>query len=390
MFSLIRANERRSIVLIGALLVLLVVTGAAIGEGFVPSGWKLGVGLALAVWIGLLLVSVAGGEKILLSQAGATEVPRASAPELFNIVEEMQIASGLKAMPRICVINTAVPNAFAVGLEPDRAAIAVTSGLLARLNRDELQGVVAHEIAHIVNRDTQFMTLAGTTVGAIALLADQLRHVRLNGYGRRSRDNGAGLLLALLVVLLAPLFAQLLYFACSRRREYLADACAAQFTRYPEGLASALEKIAGGQIADEETSRVLAPLYIVSPLAAAGAGTSLFSTHPPAAERIRILRGMGRSASLAAYERASAQVRGGRGVFRPGELAGDAEVPAREVAAVAVPAPQPAWRQAKHALHTAAGLRTVHCACGAVLKLPPALAGRPVPCPRCGAAVPGA
>lgn len=421
MFSLIRSNQRKSAALLLLILLLLVSFGWAVGyiiaphpvtraapladftnvesaappsvaRDFTPPASTIGIAAAVIVWLVLLGTAFAGGEQILLAQAGATEVKKRDAARLVNLVEEMQLAAGLKTTPRVYVINSPVPNAFAVGRTPERGCIAVTTGLVSRLNRDELQGVIAHEMAHIANRDTMFMTLAGVTVGAIVMIADVMRHVRFSNYGgRRSKDGGGQaiiMVIAILLMILAPILAQLLYFACSRRREYLADACGAQFTRYPEGLASALEKISRGQVESEQHSRVLAPMYIVSPLAAHGGGASLLSTHPPAAERIAILRGMGRSASLASYEAAYQQVKGG-GVFRPGEVAGlvagDGELSARDASPEdAQFAPASAIRETKHALHAAAGLRAITCPCGLTIKLPPNFPVTTIKCPRCG------
>lgn len=422
MWSLIRSNQRKSAMLIFLMLGLLIAFGWAIGflafpqhaphlppidmmnvesagpvrtaHSFTPPASMLGIVIAVVVWVIMVGVAYSSGEDILLAQAGATEVTKRDAARLINIVEEMQIAAGLPAMPRVFVINSPVPNAFAVGRTPERACIAVTTGLMSRLNRDELQGVIAHETAHIVNRDTMFMTLAGVTVGAIVLIADSMRYVRFSSYGgRSSKDSGGGqaiiMVIAILLMILAPILAQLLYFACSRRREYLADACGAQFTRYPEGLASALAKISRAQVETEKNSRVLAPMYIVSPLAASGSGGSLWSTHPPADERIAILRGMGGSASLAAYETAFNRTKGGH-VFKPGEAAafaqGDAGIPAREASADAAAfAPAAAQREAKQILQSAAGMDVINCSCGLRMKLPPNFPNRTITCPRCGA-----
>lgn len=390
MWALIRANQRRSALLMIALALLLGAFGYVLGGVLDPQAAPLGLIIALAVWVVLLLISLAGGERLLLAQAGAREISRADAPQLWNIVEEMQIASGLPVMPKVFVVDDPSPNAFAVGLTPRRAAVAATTGLLAKLNRDELQGVIAHELGHIANRDTLFMTLAGTTLGAIVMLSDfYLRGLRWGGFRGRSRSKsdgqGAALMaiLSLVMALLAPLLAQLLYFACSRRREYLADAASAQFTRYPEGLASALVKIHEGVAAarpgeESDRSRVLAPMYIVSPVAAANGWSGLFGTHPPVEDRIRVLRSLTGDCSLAAYESAYRSAHGGKG-------SGLAAAPADPVAIrAAEDQPAPGWRQAKDVLHHLNNVRDIPCGCGAVLRLPPDWPHPQARCPRCG------
>lgn len=392
MFSIIRSNQRKSAVLIVLLGTVLGATGFAFGAWLDPSFGPFGLLVALGVWLILLLTSFAGGESMLMAQAGGREIVKQDAPQLFNIVEEMQIAAGLAQPPKIFVIDSTIPNAFAVGRNERRAAIGVTTGLLARLNRDELQGVVAHEIAHIKHRDTLFMTLAGTTLGAVIMLADLfVRGLRFSSINSRRNssnrnNNGAALVLvfALVMAIVAPLLAQLLYFACSRRREYLADAGAAQFTRYPEGLASALEKIAGAQRADAPASRVLAPLYIVNPQAAHGGGGGWLSTHPATEDRIRVLRGMGGMASMHAYETAYKKLHGGRNVL--GALAeSNVEEPARGATpgeeTLALP---PGWRAARGVLHEADNARVIDCSCGLRIRIPPAWQGSEITCPRCG------
>ncbi|MBW7907394.1 MAG: M48 family metallopeptidase [Kiritimatiellae bacterium] len=393
MFSIIRSNQRKSAFLIAALGLLLGLVGYAIGFYIAPSAGIFGLAAALIVWLLLLLTSLAGGEAMLMAQAGAREITdKRDAPQLVNIVEEMQIASGLSQPPKIYIVDSTIPNAFAVGRNEKRAAVAVTTGLLARLNRDELQGVIAHEIAHIRHRDTLFMTIAGTTFGAIVLLADFfVRGLRFSAAGQRrssNRNNNGGailLILALLLAILAPLLAQLLYFACSRRREYLADASAVQFTRYPEGLASALEKIAGAQKPDAATSRVLAPMYIINPQAAMGRDSDWLSTHPSTKDRIRILRSIGSTASLQAYEAAYQNFHGGKHVL--GDLtATDTAEPVRPpspiaLAAIALP---PAWRTARGVLHEVDDARIVDCSCGLRIRIPPAWRGSEITCPRCG------
>ncbi|MBR4251426.1 MAG: M48 family metallopeptidase [Kiritimatiellae bacterium] len=300
MWEAIAENKRRSAILIVTMGLVLAGLAGTIGYGFggTEEYAALGALAGLAVWGVLLLVNLLGGESVLLSSANAREVSHEDAPQLYNIVEEMRIAAALPAMPKVYIIDTEVPNAFAVGLKPERACVAVTTGLLGRLNRDELQGVLAHEIGHVRNRDTLFMTLAGVTLGAIVLLADVGMRTLIYGGGNRRRNNKDGglgvvmMLLALVLALLAPLAARLLYFACSRQREYLADASAARFTRNPEGLANALRKISGQQNPKSIPSNgAVAPLYIINPLAASGSST-IFGTHPPTAERIRRLLAM--------------------------------------------------------------------------------------------------
>ncbi len=303
----------------------------------------------------------------------------------------MQIASGLPAKPKIYIMDTPTPNAFAVGLKPERAAVAVTTGLMARLNRDELQGVIAHELGHINNRDTMFMTLAGVTVGAIVILADLfLRGMWFSSGRRRSSSSNEGnlaiimLIVSILLAILAPLLAQMLYFACSRKREYLADASAARYTRYPEGLASALHKISGLQQAKkQEVSRALAPMYIVNPLAASGRSTGLFSTHPSTEDRIRVLRGMTNDTSLAAYERAYESIHHD-GIVGARSLSNVTEQPPRQASKEAVGSKKKQWRHARQALHQADHYAMLACACGLKLKIPPDFSDDHVTCPRCG------
>jgi heat shock protein HtpX len=197
----------------------------------------------------------------------------------------------------VWVIEDSAPNAFATGRDTRHAMVAVTTGLYDKLTRDELQGVIAHELSHIRNEDVRYATLVVVTVGAIALLADfAIRHLRWGGGPRRSRNRNAGLvlvLLAILIAVLAPLSARMLQAAISRRRETLADLSGAELTRYPEALASALEKIAADPEPLEAANRATAPLYIVNPLAKVDRSwVGLFSTHPPTEERVRLLRNL--------------------------------------------------------------------------------------------------
>ena len=391
MWEQIQANKRRSAVLIVLMGMLLLLMGYVIGSMVAPGGGLVGLAVAGCVWAVLFIIAVTGGSNILLMSAHAREVQKADAPQLFNIVEEMAIAAGLPKRPKVYIMDTDVPNAFAVGV-PDSAAVAVTSGLLMRLKRDELQGVIAHEIGHITNRDTQFMTLAGVMLAAIVILADIfLRTMFYSGRGqRRSSGGGRGggqaqailLLVAVVMAILAPLMAQLLYFACSRRREYLADASAARFTRYPEGLASALEKISAGMPkAGSEVSRAVAPMYIINPLKGSAAH-SIFSTHPPTEERVRILRAMAGGAGFGAYESAYAKTQGEA-------LIGQRALHEADTAALRSASTEPEkpdiakQRDAVDILHRTAGFMFLTCACGLKIKMPPSFRGESVNCPRC-------
>lgn len=396
MWEAIRSNQRRSWWLIAIMGVLLVSLGAAIGLAVVyPSGALPGAGIALLVWLVLWLVAIGQGESILLSIAKARQISKQDAPRLWNIIEEMTIASGLKQPPKVYVIDDDAPNAFAVGRQPERAAVAVTSGLLRRLNRDELQGVVAHEIAHIKNFDTRFLTIASVMMGAIVMIADGfLRALWYGGGGRRSRSSSREggqaqlilLALAVLLAILAPLCAQLLYFACSRRREYLADASAARFTRYPPGLASALEKISVRAGKMKCINRAVAPLYVVNPLQAEGTA-SLFATHPPIVKRVQILRAMGASAGYAAYEAAFRQVLGQKQTCLGTTTLADAES-----ISTRAPTPEPETRkqgvdrarEVTDLLDRLADFILVPCLCGVRIKVPPNFKRDHIACPRCG------
>jgi heat shock protein HtpX len=394
MWEEIRRNKRKSVWLIILMALILSFLGGAIGSFILadnpPEGIFWGVLVAMVVWIVMLLISFSSGDRILLATAGAREIKHDDAPQLYNIVEEMKIASGLPKMPRVFIIDSSVPNAFAVGIKTDTAAVAVTTGLLARLNRDELQGVIAHEIGHITNRDTYFMTLAGVTVGAVIILADLfMRGMWYSSIaGRRSSRDSGQIQLVIMVVsivlaILAPILTQILYFATSRQREYLADASSARFTRYPEGLASALEKIAANQSEKFSKSRTLAPMYIVNPLAATGKQNNLFSTHPPTEERIRILRGMTGSSSLMAYEQAYKQLHSNQGIIGASILKDSTAQDIRQADGTAQNVKQ-GMREAKDILQRVAGYGLLTCNCGLKMKIPKDTDHNEIKCPRCG------
>jgi heat shock protein HtpX len=398
MWEAIASNQRRSRILIFLMGVLLIGLGFTIGMAVEPNqGGPIGAGVALILWLILTLTAMFQGDALLLQTAGAREIEKQDCPVLWNVIEEMTIASGGGPMPRVFVIDDNSPNAFAVGRKPENAAIAVTSGLLVRLNRDELQGVVAHEMGHVRNQDIRFMTMAAVMLGAIVMLSEIFLRAtfysgRLSSRGsRRSRGGGNQaqaimIVVALAAAILAPVFAQILYFACSRKREYLADASSARFTRYPAGLASALEKIAGRAKTMKKTSKVLAPMYIVNPLKGLSA-VGIFSTHPPVEKRIQVLRAMGGGAGYMDYESAFHKVegRGGRLIDKQA-LSDEGKVAARE----ATVEPDAQKEQMERGRRLAdlfgwmTGMVVLHCDCGTGIQVPPAYQRDTIACPRCG------
>jgi heat shock protein HtpX len=263
-----------------------------------------GYGSMFTVFVFLMAVISSIGsyyfsDQVVLSTSGAMPIEKKDNPELFRIVENLAIGDGLP-MPRVYIIDDPSPNAFATGRDPKHAAVAVTTGILERLNKAELEGVLAHELSHVKNFDTRLMAIAAVLVGFIALLADIFMRGLIWGGARRNEDDdrraqGLFLLLGLAFAILAPLVASLIQLAVSRKREFLADASGALLTRYPEGLANALEKISSDPHPLHTATSATAHLFIVNPFKDKGFQgwfTHLFSTHPPIEERIKILRSM--------------------------------------------------------------------------------------------------
>ncbi|MBA2616755.1 MAG: M48 family metallopeptidase [Rubrobacter sp.] len=294
----IGVNRRNSVFLILAFLVFAIVLGYVIGYAWIgdPIGALFGLVLAFAVGTIGGLVSYFAGDKMVLAASRAAEITHRDAPQLFNVVEEMSIAGGLP-MPKVYIIQDTAPNAFATGRDPEHASVAVTSGLLEKLDRDELQGVMAHEMAHVGNYDIRYAMLVGILVGTTVLISDFFLRGLWFG-GGRSREGGGYvqiimMVVAILLAILAPLFARLLQMSISRQREYLADATAVRLTRNPDGLADALQKISGDREVLEVANRATAHLYIVNPVKGfEKRAKGLFSTHPPIQERISLLRAM--------------------------------------------------------------------------------------------------
>ncbi len=399
MFELIRANKRNSIVLMIVMAVVLLGLGYVIGYAIAPQAAPVGMLVAALIWGVMALVSLSSGDQILLSASKAKPVTKNVHPMLFNVVEEMTIAAGMRKMPKVYIINDPAPNAFATGRKPENASVAVTAGLLSRLNRDELQGVIAHEMSHIVHRDILYVTIAGIMLGTIVMLSQiflrGMFYSSMGGSRRRySSDRGGGsqiqaimMVIAIVAAILAPIMTQLLYFALSRKREYLADAGGARLTRYPEGLASALEKIANDPSPQlSVANKATAPMYIANPFKRKGQRslTNLTSTHPPISERIKILRRMS-GASYVDYSKAFTQTTGSATVIPGSGQKQKDTVPLRSAdSSTSKAATQ---KQQLHQLgdiiRAVNGFAFLACVCGLKLKIPPNFKASQVKCPRC-------
>jgi heat shock protein HtpX len=297
LYTAMSANKRNSFFITVAITAVFVVLGYFLGK-YWGSGYG-GVFIAFLVALGMSLAAYYGGDKMVLGISRAKRIEKKDYPQLFNVIEELAIAGGLP-MPAVYVIDDTAPNAFATGRDPKHASVAITTGLMQKLSRDELQGVMAHELSHVGNRDILYATMVGIMVGSIAMMSDFFLRSFFWGGGRRRRSNSEGgasgaifLVIAIALAVLAPIFAKLLQLAVSRQREYLADASAAKLTRYPEGLASALQKISGDKEVLEVANRATQHLYIVNPIKPfEKRASNLFSTHPPIQDRIARLRAM--------------------------------------------------------------------------------------------------
>jgi heat shock protein HtpX len=315
-YSQISANRRNSVLLALAVVALFGVLGFAIG--YAITGYAEGaIGVMLiALAIGGLasIGSYFGGDSLVLSVSGAREVTENDAPQLHNVVREMAIAANVP-MPKVYVIDDTAPNAFATGRDPQHASVAITSGLLEKLDREELQGVMGHELSHVRNFDIRFALLVGVLVGSIALMADFFLRFTFWGGGRRSRDDdrggGGGLqviffVIAIVLSILAPIAARLVQLAVNRQREYLADASSVQLTRNPYGIERALAKISSDQEVLEVANRATQHMYFTNPIKKFEERASgLFSTHPATLDRINRLRELTGDPPLQGAEAAS-------------------------------------------------------------------------------------
>jgi heat shock protein HtpX len=296
LYELIAANKRRSVLLIFLFALLVIglgwVFGQVLGYGYWP------VGLAAVITVVMVWTSYYHSDKLALAMSRAEPADHLTYARLHNIVEGLAIAAGIPK-PRVYVVSDPAPNAFATGRNPEHAAVAVTTGLIEKMNRVELEGVIAHELGHIRNYDILVTTIAVVLAGVIVLLSDWL--IRMMWWGGRKRDGAGGsgaavfAVVGIALAVLAPLIAQLMKAAVSRRRESLADATAVELTRYPPGLIGALRKLRDDTTVVRSASKATAHLWIESPLDGKGKGAWLnrmFETHPPIEERIRILENL--------------------------------------------------------------------------------------------------
>ncbi len=301
--TLIAKNRRNSILLIGGFMLVFIGMGLLIGMvwGGGEAAFAITVAaIAAIIAFSITMVSYFSGSSAILGMSRAKEITRSDDPQLFNVVEEMCLAGGIP-LPKIYLIDDTAMNAFATGRNPRHACVAITKGLRSRLNRDQLQGVMAHELSHIRHYDILYATLMTVMVGTLVMLCDVFLRSMWWGAGSRSRsrsrnrEGGGGaqiilVIVALVLAILAPILARIIQMSLSRQREYLADAGSVELTRNPEGLATALAKLGGDEEVLEVANRATAPLYIVHPIKKfEERSKSIFDTHPPLKDRIQKL-----------------------------------------------------------------------------------------------------
>lgn len=294
MYNAISQNKRRTVFLI--IIFIAIIIGLGYLYDYLYGFGSGGLILALVISLSMALMSYYSGDKVALWVSGAKPVTKSDNPYLYRLVENLCLTDGLP-LPKLHIIEDGAINAFATGRDPKHSSVAVTRGAIEKLANEELEGVLAHEMSHVKNYDIRVMTVVIVLVGIIALLADWMFRIHVFGSRGRDRDRGVHpifLIIGLALMILAPLVAQLIKMAVSRQREYLADASGALLTRYPEGLARALEKISAQNQPLARATEATAHLYIANPFGSSRKWlTTLFSTHPPVEERIRRLRTMG-------------------------------------------------------------------------------------------------
>lgn len=399
MWQFIEANKRKTAILIFLLTAFLVFVFGMLGYYCYPAMEGLLIGLLLGVVASISIVFYIRAEasRYFLKEAGAIEAKKETTPVLYNVVEEMAIASALGFTPKVYIVPSLYPNAFSVGINEKNGAVAVTSALLSILNRDELQGVIAHEIAHIKNQDTLYMMYAGMTLGVVACIAQAVMRSNIRAV-RSSRSKGSGgaviILLLLICIIVAPIFMKLLYFSLSRKREFLADASACQYTRYPTGLASALHKIATHNVFAEDKkdgqNPIIEAMNIYNRLQENKKSFfgSLFSTHPDTSTRIEILKKMGAS-DISEYNKIYSRTVKNSGLISKKTLD---EMKIKHIAIVAGAMADNSvekenalqkQRQANDAYYISRGYKIIECECKTKLKIPPNSGYKEIKCPHC-------
>lgn len=321
MYELITKNKRKSWFVFFGMGILLLMLGALIGLLFDPDpqsgrGILIGIIIATVIWFMQVIVALTNGAQVVLQGMNAKEIAPEDDLVLHNVIEELSQATGLP-MPKIYLIDTLALNAFATGIKPEKSIVAITRGLRDKLTRQEMQAVMAHEMSHIYNRDVMYMTFASVMLCTIVIISDLLMRTFIWGGGRRSNNSKEGngviqlIIIAAVIILaiLAPLFAQIFYFSLSRKREYLADTMAVNFTRDPDSLANALEKISGNT-EKFDPGHMAAAMCIDKPKKTKKNKESLFSTHPPIEKRIAILRAMSVGTDYNTYRVAYEKVTG--------------------------------------------------------------------------------
>lgn len=296
MYDQIASNKRKSALLVFVFTLLVLALGWILGEYYGNGFGMSGLAIAAIVSLIMTLTSYFKGGAVALHASGAREIQKTDHPYVYRMVENLAITAGLPT-PRVYIINDPAINAFATGRNPSHASIAVTTGAIESLENEELEGVLAHELSHIKNYDIRIMTMVIVLVGIVTLLSDWIFRSRFfGGRGNHGRGNNIVAILAIIAMILSPLIAQLIKLALSRKREYLADASGVLLTRYPEGLARALEKIAAHATPLRRANHATAHLFIASPFnnSLKKQTTNLFSTHPRIEDRVKTLRAMGR------------------------------------------------------------------------------------------------
>ncbi|MBT4349675.1 M48 family metallopeptidase [bacterium] len=291
MYKEISQNKRKTWALM--LIFIIVIAGLAWAWSQYSGGSSMIVAAAVIFASLMSLISFFAGDKVALTQSGAKEIKKKDNPYVWRLVENLSITAGLP-MPKVYIIEDAHMNAFATGRDPKHASVAMTTGIINNLENEELEGVIAHELSHVKNYDIRLMMIVIVCIGIITLLSDwMLRSFIWGGRGRSSNNkgNGAMIIVGLVLAILSPIFARLIQLAVSRKREFLADASGALLTRYPEGLARALEKISQQQAPLRRANKATAHLYFSNPFSDKKV-KKMFSTHPPAADRINALRNM--------------------------------------------------------------------------------------------------